>query len=108
GDFSIEQEPNLPFSGTYTGQASDLRAPLSFNWTSLDATPVSGTSHPTMVWNLPNVGVGQREQRYLELRVTDADGLQALAVRAVPLSRVQVIDDIPPVCKAKPSHCPDL
>jgi hypothetical protein len=108
GNFSIEQEPNLPFSGTYTGQASDLRPPLSFSWTSLDATPVSGTNHPTMVWNLPNVGVGQRVQRNLELRVTDADGFQALAVRPVHLSRVQVIDDIPPSCKAKPWQCPDL
>lgn len=108
GDFSVQQEPNLPFSGTYTGQASDLRAPLSFSWTSLDATPVSGTNHPTMVWNLPNVGVGQSVQRNLVLRVTDADGFQALAVRTIHLARVQVIDDTPPVCKAKPWQCPVL
>jgi hypothetical protein len=106
GPFSLEQEPNLPFSGTYTAQASDLRPPLSFSWTSLNATPVSGTNHPTMVWNLPNLAVGQSVQRNLALTVTDADGLKALAVRPIHLTRVQVVDDTDPVCKAKPWQCP--
>jgi len=61
-----------------------------------------------MVWSLPGLGVGQSVQRNLVLRVTDADGFQALAVRTIHLSRVQVIDDTPPVCKAKPWQCPDL
>jgi hypothetical protein len=108
GDYSVQQEPNLPFSGTYTAQATDLRYPLTYSWTSLDATPVTGTNHPTMVWNLPNVGVGETVQRNLVLTVTDADGYQAVAIRTIHLSRVQVIDDIPPVCKAKPWQCPDL
>jgi hypothetical protein len=42
------------------------------------------------------------------LTVTDADGLKALAVRTIHLTRVQVVDDTPPVCKAKPWQCPDL
>jgi len=108
GPYSLEQEPGLPFSGAYTAQASDLRSPLTYSWTSLNAAVVTGTDHPTMIWDLPSLAVGQTAQRNLVLTVTDADGRQAVAVRTIHLSRVQVIDDIPPSCKAKPWQCPDL
>lgn len=102
GPTSILAEPGMLFSGSYSAYPRDMRAPYAFSWTSLNATPVAGTAHPTMRWNLPNLAVGSQAARYLTVTVTDADGFTATRTRPVTLKRVTDANPISPVCQARP------
>jgi hypothetical protein len=102
GPFSILAEPGEVFSGTFTAYPRDLRPPFTVSWTSLDAAPVPGTTHPTIVWNLPNLAVGSQAQRLVSVTVIDADDNTATGYHSVVLKRVTDSDPIPPICKAKP------
>ncbi len=102
GPFSILAEPGELFSATFKAYPRDMRPPFTVSWTSLNATPVSGTTHPTIVWSLPNLAVGSQAQRSVVATVTDADGITRQGVQPVTLKRVTDSDPISPLCKAKP------
>jgi hypothetical protein len=102
GPVSILAEAGEVFSGTFTAYPRDMRPPFTVSWTSLNATPVSGTTHPTIAWSLPNLAVGSQAQRLLSATVVDADGNTATGYHGVILKRVTDSDPIPPICKAKP------
>ena len=102
GPISILGEPGMLFSGSYIAYPHDMRPPFTVSWTSLNATPVSGTTHPTITWSLPNLAVGSQAQRMLSATVTDADGITKTGYQSVILKRVIDSDPISPMCKAKP------
>ena len=103
GPTSILGEPGSLFSGTFTARPTDMRAPFTVSWASVNATPVSGTTHPTITWSLPDLAVGSQAQRILSATVTDADGITKTGYQSVLLKRVVDSDPVSPMCKAKPS-----
>jgi hypothetical protein len=102
GPASLLAEQGQLFSGSFTASPRDMRGPFTVSWTSVNATPVSGTWHATMLWNLPSLAVGSQVTRSLVVTVTDADGITATGVKGVALKRVLDADPISPMCKAKP------
>jgi len=102
GPVSLLAEPGSPFSGGFKAYPHDMRPPFTVAWTSLNATPVSGTMQPTITWSLPNLALGSQAQRTLTATVTDADGVTKSGYQGVVLKRVADADPISPMCKAKP------
>jgi hypothetical protein len=102
GPVSLLAEPGSLFSGLFKAYPHDMRPPFTVTWTSLNATPVSGTMQPTITWSLPNLAVGSQAQRMLTATVTDADGVTKSGLQGVVLKRVVDADPISPMCKAKP------
>jgi hypothetical protein len=107
GPVSILAEPNQSFRGTFTAYPTDLRGPYTVSWTSLGATPITGSSaHATITWSLPTLAIGSQAPRMLSVKVTDADGLRATGYKSVILKRVLDSEPVSTTCVAKPWLCP--
>jgi hypothetical protein len=105
GPTILTQDGTLPFTGTWSVTASDLRPPFTVSWTAIGAAPVSGQNlmSATMTWDLPTLTAGQQTSRNVVVTVTDADGVSAQRIKPITLSRVTVADGgINPLCKHKP------
>jgi hypothetical protein len=102
GPISILAEPGEYFRGTFTASLNDLRYPYTVSWTSLNATPVSGSARATMTWSLPTLAVGSQVGRMVSVRITDADGLTATGYKGVVLKRVADATPVSTLCKSKP------
>lgn len=87
GDFSVVLEPGddvptLPF----TARVDDLRAPLTYQWTSSGATFTNKVGNSVdATWS---IGTGLTTYKTLTVKVTDADGISATQSRTVTFKRL--------------------
>ncbi|MFZ5439287.1 MAG: hypothetical protein ACOZQL_04720 [Myxococcota bacterium] len=89
GDFSLVAEADEPASGVFSVRTDDLRAPITYSWSSPNAT-VSGTGGTvTVTWTL---GSGVNFNRALTVTATDADGRTLTQTRTVGITRNNVLD----------------
>jgi hypothetical protein len=87
GDFSVVIEPGDEVPAlTFSARTDDLRAPLTYLWTSTGASfsSPSGVS-TTALWN---IGSSTTTYKTLTLKVTDADGYSVTNSRTVAFKRL--------------------
>jgi hypothetical protein len=101
GPGTVQVGPGDPggIKAFYSAVTHDLRPPLSFSWSSANAT-ISGGKTATVHWNF-FLDAGQHVYRTLHVTVTDADGLIASASKQVIIWGL-TNPSLPPVCETKP------
>jgi hypothetical protein len=96
----LQVGPSETIQGFYSAVTHDLRPPLSYSWSSANAT-ISGGKNATVHWNF-SLSEGQHLYRTLHVTVTDADQMSASASKQVMIWGL-LNPSLPPACETKPS-----
>ncbi|HEY6559187.1 MAG TPA: hypothetical protein VI072_18010 [Polyangiaceae bacterium] len=98
------QEGQTSRTASYASRATDLREPLSYQWTSSGFVSSRLASGTNVRFSLTGYGPGDVKTDSLSLRVVDADGLVATASATIRTTIAEPLED-PPICSIKPYLC---
>lgn len=100
GPDPLKVELGDPIAGVYKAEVTDLRPPITYQWTSQNAVASGSGPTTTLTWNI-TLHNNQYVSRVIHVTATDADGIKASASRTVQIRRV-VSSDLPDFCAKKP------
>ena len=98
------QEGQTSRTAAYASRVTDLREPLSYQWTSSGFVSTPSASGTNVRFSLTGYDPGDVKTDSLALRVVDADGLVATARATIRTTIAEPVED-PLVCRVKPYLC---